>query len=104
MMFLVPFQCLEILVPILGYVCKSNRYDVFLQGTPFIYQGQEIGMTNMPFESIDQVDAVDSKRLYKRLLAEGKTREEALDIIRETTRDNSRTPMQWTSNNMLFHT
>ncbi|PZM70888.1 alpha-glucosidase, partial [Enterococcus faecium] len=69
----------------------------FLQGTPFIYQGQEIGMTNMPFESIDQVDAVDSKRLYKRLLAEGKTREEALDIIRETTRDNSRTPMQWTS-------
>lgn len=69
----------------------------FLQGTPFIYQGQEIGMTNMPFESIDQVDAVDSKRLYKRLLAEGKTREEVLDIIRETTRDNSRTPMQWTS-------
>lgn len=69
----------------------------FLQGTPFIYQGQEIGMTNMPFESIDQVDAVDSKRLYERLLAEGKTREEALDIIRETTRDNSRTPMQWTS-------
>ncbi|HAQ4682421.1 TPA: alpha-glucosidase [Enterococcus faecium] len=69
----------------------------FLQGTPFIYQGQEIGMTNMPFESINQVDAVDSKRLYERLLAEGKTREEALDIIRETTRDNSRTPMQWTS-------
>lgn len=68
-----------------------------MQGTPFIYQGQEIGMTNMPFESIDQVDAVDSKRLYERLLAEGKTREEALDIIRETTRDNSRTPMQWTS-------
>lgn len=71
----------------------------FLQGTPFIYQGQEIGMTNMPFESIDQVDAVDSKRLYERLLGfpDYKTREEALDIIRETTRDNSRTPMQWTS-------
>lgn len=67
----------------------------FLQGTPFIYQGQEIGMTNMPFETIDQIDAVDSRRLYKQLLNEGKTKEEAIDIVADTTRDNSRTPMQW---------
>lgn len=68
----------------------------FLQGTPFIYQGQEIGMTNMAFESIEQVDALDSRKLYQRLLQEGRTPEESLAIIRSTTRDNSRTPMQWT--------
>ncbi|PTO34327.1 glycoside hydrolase family 13 protein [Enterococcus mundtii] len=67
----------------------------FLQGTPFIYQGQEIGMTNLPFSSIDEIDAVDSKRLYQQLLDEGRSEEEALDIVANTTRDNSRTPMQW---------
>lgn len=68
----------------------------FLQGTPFIYQGQEIGMTNMAFASIEQVDALDSRKLYQRLLQEGCTSKESLAIIRSTTRDNSRTPMQWT--------
>lgn len=67
----------------------------FLQGTPFIYQGQEIGMTNLPFSSIDEIDAVDSRRLYQQLLDEGCSEEEALDIVANTTRDNSRTPMQW---------
>ncbi|MBO0462217.1 alpha-glucosidase [Enterococcus sp. DIV1298c] len=67
----------------------------FLQGTPFIYQGQEIGMTNLPFSSIEEIDAVDSKRLYQQLLDEGRSEEEALDIVANTTRDNSRTPMQW---------
>ncbi|AZP92845.1 alpha-glucosidase [Enterococcus mundtii] len=67
----------------------------FLQGTPFIYQGQEIGMTNLSFSSIDEIDAVDSKRLYQQLLDEGRSEEEALDIVANTTRDNSRTPMQW---------
>ncbi|OTP27293.1 glycoside hydrolase family 13 protein [Enterococcus mundtii] len=67
----------------------------FLQGTPFIYQGQEIGMTNLPFSSIDEIDAVDSRRLYQQLLDEGRSEEEALDIVANTTRDNSRTPMQW---------
>ncbi len=69
----------------------------FLQGTPFIYQGQEIGMTNMPFESIDQINAVDTKKRYQELLEKGKTPKEALRIVSESTRDNSRTPMQWTS-------
>lgn len=67
----------------------------YLQGTPFIYQGQEIGMTNLPFSSIDEIDAVDSKRLYQQLIDEGRSEEEALDIVANTTRDNSRTPMQW---------
>lgn len=58
----------------------------FLQGTPFIYQGQEIGMTNLPFSSIDEIDAVDSKRLYQQLLDEGRSEEEALDIVANTTR------------------
>ena len=69
----------------------------FLQGTPFIYQGQEIGMTNAPFTSIEEIDAVDSKRLYRQLIQEGKSEAEALDIVADTTRDNGRTPMQWSA-------
>ncbi|MGX7172662.1 glycoside hydrolase family 13 protein [Enterococcus ratti] len=69
----------------------------FLQGTPFIYQGQEIGMTNMSFTTIDAIDAIDSKRLYTQLIKEGKSPAEALNIVSTTTRDNSRTPMQWSS-------
>ncbi len=69
----------------------------FLQGTPFIYQGQEIGMTNAPFTSIEEIDAVDSKRLFRQLIQEGKSESEALDIVADTTRDNGRTPMQWSA-------
>ncbi len=69
----------------------------FLQGTPFIYQGQEIGMINAPFTAIDQIDAVDSKRLFNQLIEEGKSKNDALDIVADTTRDNSRTPMQWSA-------
>lgn len=68
----------------------------FLQGTPFIYQGQEIGMTNYPYTTIDEIDAVDSRAFYFRLLDEGKSVTDALRIVSKTTRDNSRTPMQWT--------
>ncbi|MBL1230400.1 alpha-glucosidase [Enterococcus sp. BWB1-3] len=68
---------------------------MLLQGTPFIYQGQELGMTNMPFESIEQVDALDSKYLYHELRKKGKSEEEAMAVIRATSRDNARTPMQW---------
>lgn len=67
----------------------------FLQGTPFIYQGQELGMTNMKFSSIDQIDALDSKHIYQELLNQGKSEKEALTVISQTTRDNARTPMQW---------
>ena len=68
---------------------------LFLKGTPFIYQGQELGMTNFPFTAIEQVDAKDSHSYYNRLLAEGVSEKEALAIVTRWTRDNSRTPMQW---------
>ncbi|MBL1226337.1 glycoside hydrolase family 13 protein [Enterococcus sp. BWR-S5] len=69
---------------------------LFLQGTPFIYQGQEIGMTNMKFASINEIDALDSKHIYQDMLAQGIDEQTALETISRTTRDNARTPMQWT--------
>lgn len=70
---------------------------LLLKGTPFIYQGQEIGMTNFPFTDIEQVDAKDSHNHYRLMLAEGVPEEEALKITTHWTRDHSRTPMQWTA-------
>jgi len=70
---------------------------LLLQGTPFIYQGQEIGMTNMPFASIDDIDAVDTKNFYYEMIHSGVKPEKAMHVIRRTARDNARTPMQWTA-------
>jgi alpha-glucosidase len=66
-----------------------------MQGTPFIYQGQEIGMTNVQFPSIDDYDDVAIKNLYKIRRENGVPHEEIMDFIWATSRDNSRTPMQW---------
>lgn len=66
-----------------------------MQGSPYIYQGEEIGMTNAHFTSIDQYRDVESLNYYRILLDEGKTQEEALEILRQRSRDNSRTPMCW---------
>ena len=66
-----------------------------MQGTPYIYQGEELGMTNAHFTSIDQYRDVESLNYYEILLSEGKTKEEAIKILAERSRDNSRTPMQW---------
>ncbi|MEF7562641.1 alpha-glucosidase [Bacillus infantis] len=68
-----------------------------MQGTPFIYQGQEIGMTNVQFPSIDDYDDVAVKNLYKLKTEEGKSHQEIMEIIWASSRDNSRTPMQWDS-------
>ena len=68
---------------------------MLLQGTPFIYQGQEIGMINNEFRTIEDIDAVDSRHLYYRLCEEGLSEAEAMSVVSETTRDNARTPMQW---------
>lgn len=68
---------------------------MLLQGTPFIYQGQEIGMINNEFRTIEDIDAVDSRHLYYRLREEGLSEAEAMSVVSETTRDNARTPMQW---------
>ena len=65
------------------------------QGTPFIYQGQEIGMTNVKFDSIYDYNDVKGINIYKEKLAEGLTKEEALKYVWAVSRDNSRTPMQW---------
>lgn len=67
----------------------------FMQGTPFIYQGQEIGMTNVKFPSIDNYDDVSMKNFYRIQTEKGQSHEEIMSIIWEQGRDNSRTPMQW---------
>lgn len=66
-----------------------------MKGTPFIYQGQEIGMINSYFETIDDYDDVAAKNLYEQLKSEGISTEEVLRTLGKTSRDNSRTPMQW---------
>jgi len=66
-----------------------------LQGTPFIYQGQEIGMTNYPFETIDDFDDVHAKNIYNQELKKGMTKEAVLEMLGRISRDNTRTPMQW---------
>ncbi len=69
----------------------------FMQGTPYIYQGEELGMTNPHFASIEQYRDVESLNYYQILLENGKSKEEALHILAERSRDNSRTPMQWSA-------
>lgn len=67
-----------------------------MRGTPYIYQGEEIGMTNAHYTSVRQYRDVESLNYYQILLKQGKTPEEALHILGARSRDNSRTPMQWT--------
>ena len=66
-----------------------------MRGTPYIYQGEEIGMTNPHYTSIDQYRDVESLNYYRILMENGKTSEEALQVLAERSRDNGRTPMQW---------
>ena len=69
----------------------------FMRGTPYIYQGEELGMTNAHYTSIESYRDVESLNYYKILIDEGKSEQEAIKIIGERSRDNSRTPMQWSS-------
>ncbi|MGC4152825.1 MAG: alpha,alpha-phosphotrehalase [Propionicimonas sp.] len=66
-----------------------------LQGTPYIYQGEEFGMTNPHFTSISQYKDVESLNAYRELLEAGKPEAEVLAILDRKSRDNSRTPVQW---------
>lgn len=69
-----------------------------MQGTPYIYQGQELGMTNVPFSSIDDFRDLDSVNAYHELLGQGVfTEEQMLKYLRRKSRDNARTPFQWNS-------
>lgn len=70
---------------------------IFLQGTPFIYQGQELGMNNFQRKDISDFDDIASKDQYKRALEEGLSEEEALYYVNRRSRDNSRTPFHWDS-------
>ncbi|MBX0359508.1 alpha-glucosidase [Halobacillus sp. Nhm2S1] len=76
--------------------CLATLY-FFMQGTPFIYQGQEIGMTNVQFPSIEDYDDVAIKNFYKKETEKGVPHEEVMSVIWRTGRDNSRTPMQWSA-------
>ena len=67
-----------------------------LRGRPFFYQGQELGMENIPFKSIDEVDDISTLDEYKVALDAGLTPEAALKAVARRSRDNARTPMQWT--------
>lgn len=74
----------------------SHATAYFLQqGTPFIYQGQEIGMTNYPFESIESFNDVAVKTEYQIVKKEGGDVNQLLDKYKMENRDNARTPMQW---------
>ncbi|MBM7603822.1 alpha-glucosidase [Metabacillus crassostreae] len=68
-----------------------------MQGTPFIYQGQEIGMTNVKFDSIEEYNDVATKNMYRFKREEGVSHDEIMEVIWATSRDNSRTPMQWSN-------
>lgn len=66
-----------------------------LRGTPFIFQGQELGMSNVSFPTIEDYDDIASIDQYHSAIREGYSEEEALRVIWRRSRDNSRTPMQW---------
>ena len=69
-----------------------------LQGTPYIYQGEEIGMTDPHYTSIQKYRDVESLNAYTHLKEEGISEEEILTILSQKSRDNSRTPIQWNQN------
>ncbi|MBO1199735.1 alpha,alpha-phosphotrehalase [Staphylococcus simiae] len=68
-----------------------------LQGTPYIYQGEEIGMTDPHFTSIDQYRDVESLNAYQNMKQKGYDEDDIMAILGQKSRDNSRTPMQWSA-------
>ena len=71
--------------------------SILLRGIPFIYQGQEIGMTNCHRNDISEYDDISTKDQYQVAIEAGCTKEEALACCYENSRDNARTPMQWSA-------
>ncbi|WP_127836624.1 glycoside hydrolase family 13 protein [Clostridium prolinivorans] len=67
----------------------------FMKGTPYIYQGEEIGMTNAYFTDINQYKDIETLNLYKERIEKGYSHEEIMKSIMTKGRDNARTPMQW---------
>ena len=83
-----------------GDCCPESKkmlaaLNFLLRGIPFIYQGQELGMENVSFSSIDEVDDISTRDEYRVALEAGLTPDEALNAVSRFSRDNARTPMQW---------
>ncbi|MDR0297932.1 MAG: alpha-glucosidase [Streptococcaceae bacterium] len=81
-----------------GTVASAKALAVsfmLLRGTPFIYQGQELGMPNFPFQTIEETTAPENQAAYEKLILSGLTEKEALDKVTKNSRDHSRTPMKW---------
>ncbi|MDE5938203.1 MAG: alpha-glucosidase [Lachnospiraceae bacterium] len=83
-----------------GDCCDESKkmlaaLNFMLRGIPFIYQGQELGMENLPISSIDEVDDISTHDEYRVALAAGLSPEEALKAVSAYSRDNARSPMQW---------
>lgn len=83
-----------------GDCCNKSKkmlaaLSFLLRGIPFIYQGQELGMENLPVVSIDEVDDISARNEYQVALEAGLSPEEAIKAISAHSRDNARTPMQW---------
>lgn len=66
-----------------------------MQGTPYIYQGEELGMTNVQFDSIEKYQDIEIRNMYRERLAKGYAEKEIMESIYAKGRDNARTPMQW---------
>lgn len=83
-----------------GDCCNKSKkmlaaLSFLLRGIPFIYQGQELGMENLPVVSIDEVDDISARNEYQVALEAGLSPEESIKAISAHSRDNARTPMQW---------
>jgi oligo-1,6-glucosidase len=71
-------------------------FTLMLQGTPYIYQGEEIGMTNVAFDTIEDYRDVETRNIYREMVDENCFDvKDVLDLIHAKSRDNARTPMQW---------
>lgn len=84
-----------------GDCCTESKkmlaaLNFMLRGLPFIYQGQELGMENVSIASIDEVDDISAHNEYRVAMEAGISEAEALKIVSRYSRDNTRTPMQWT--------
>ena len=66
-----------------------------MKGTPYIYQGEEIGMTNVQFDSIEEYQDIETKNMYRDRIEKGEDKEQIMQSIYAKKRDNARTPMQW---------
>lgn len=85
----------------ISYYSKTMLATMYfmLRGTPFIYQGQEIGMENCIMDNINEFDDISTYGQYEMALKEGLNQRDALKLVNKRSRDNARTPFQWNNDN-----